>query len=64
MNADMHIQDKFEFIEDKDIPQMIKWAMKEANPIYPCRCFGTSRSFRRSLRAFVRKKRYDAKRSV
>lgn len=35
MNADMHIQDKFEFIEDKDIPQMIKWAMKEANPIYP-----------------------------
>ncbi|MEA5049500.1 MAG: iron-containing alcohol dehydrogenase [Eubacteriales bacterium] len=35
MNTDMHIQDKFDFIEDKDIPQMIKWAMKEANPIYP-----------------------------
>jgi len=35
MNRDMKIQDKFDFIQDKDIPQMIKWAMKEANPIYP-----------------------------
>ncbi|MPN17195.1 hypothetical protein SDC9_164545 [bioreactor metagenome] len=35
MNADMKIQDKFDFIKDEDIPQMIKWAMKEANPIYP-----------------------------
>lgn len=35
MNRDMKIQDKFDFIQDKDIPQMIKWAMKEGNPIYP-----------------------------
>ena len=35
MNKDMRIQDKFDFIQEKDIPQMIKWAMKEANPIYP-----------------------------
>ncbi len=35
MNADMHIQDSFDFIQDQDIPQMIKWAMKEANPLYP-----------------------------
>ena len=35
MNADMNIQDKFDFIKDEDIPQMIQWAMKEANPIYP-----------------------------
>ncbi len=35
MNADMKIQDKFDFIQDADVPQMIKWAMKEANPIYP-----------------------------
>ena len=35
MNTDMHIQEKFDFIKDEDIPQMIKWAMKEANPIYP-----------------------------
>ena len=35
MNRDMNIVDGFDFIEDKDIPQMVKWAMKEANPIYP-----------------------------
>lgn len=35
MNADMRIQSSFDFIQEKDIPQMIKWAMKEANPIYP-----------------------------
>jgi alcohol dehydrogenase class IV len=35
MNADMRIQEKFDFIQDKDVPQMIKWAMKEANPLYP-----------------------------
>ena len=35
MNADMNIQDKFDFIEDKDVPQMIAYALKEANPIYP-----------------------------
>ena len=35
MNKDMKIQEKFDFIQDKDIPQMITWAMKEANPIYP-----------------------------
>lgn len=35
MNRDMRIQDSFDFIEDADIPQMIRWAMKEANPIYP-----------------------------
>jgi alcohol dehydrogenase class IV len=35
MNEDMKIQSSFDFIEEKDIPQMIRWAMKEANPIYP-----------------------------
>ncbi len=35
MNRDMNIIDKFDFIEDRDIPQMVQWAMKEANPIYP-----------------------------
>ncbi|MBA4347245.1 MAG: hypothetical protein C0413_00105 [Clostridiales bacterium] len=35
MNTDMRIQSSFDFIQEKDILQMIKWAMKEANPIYP-----------------------------
>lgn len=36
MNRDMNIQDSFDCIREEDIPQMITWAMKEANPIYPC----------------------------
>lgn len=36
MNRDMNIQEKFDMIQDRDTPQMIRWAMQEANPIYPC----------------------------
>ncbi len=35
MNSYMNIADKFDFIKDKDIPQMVEWAQKEANPVYP-----------------------------
>ena len=35
MNKDMNIVDKFDHIKDSDIPQMVVWATKEANPIYP-----------------------------
>lgn len=35
MNKDMNIVDQVDFIKDKDIPQMVEWALKEANPIYP-----------------------------
>ncbi len=35
MNKRMGIPDGFDFIRDEDIPQMTKWAYKEANPIYP-----------------------------
>ena len=34
-NDSMGIPRKFEMIKDEDIPTMIKWAMKEANPLYP-----------------------------
>ncbi|MCL2671694.1 MAG: iron-containing alcohol dehydrogenase [Clostridiales bacterium] len=34
-NADMNIPTGFDFILDADIPQMVAWAAKEANPIYP-----------------------------
>ena len=34
-NADMKFPLGFDFIQDKDIPQMVEWAAKEANPIYP-----------------------------
>lgn len=34
-NKKMNIPDHFDIIEDKDIPQMARYAAKEANPLYP-----------------------------
>lgn len=35
MNKRMNIPTGFDHIKNEDIPQMISWALKEANPIYP-----------------------------
>ncbi|MCF0137411.1 MAG: iron-containing alcohol dehydrogenase [Oscillospiraceae bacterium] len=35
MNQRMNIPTGFSHIKEEDIPQMVKWALKEANPIYP-----------------------------
>ncbi len=35
MNARMEIPTGFDHIQEKDIPQMIRWALAEANPVYP-----------------------------
>lgn len=35
MNKRMGIPAGFDFIKDEDIPQMVKWALHEANPVYP-----------------------------
>ncbi len=35
MNQRMDIPTGFDHIQEKDIPQMITWALKEANPFYP-----------------------------
>ena len=35
MNKEMNIIEQFDHIKDSDIPQMIEWALKEANPVYP-----------------------------
>ena len=35
MNERMGIPKGFDFIREKDIPQMVKWALQEANPTYP-----------------------------
>lgn len=32
---EMQLPDKVDVIEDKDVEQIISWAMKEANPLYP-----------------------------
>mgnify|MGYP002554052387 CR=1 FL=1 len=35
MNKRMGIPEGLDVIKDKDIPQMVKWALAEANPVYP-----------------------------
>lgn len=35
MNRRMGIPEKFDFIREEDIPQMVRWALAEANPTYP-----------------------------
>lgn len=35
MNQRMEIPTGFDFIKQEDIPQMVEWALKEANPFYP-----------------------------
>jgi len=35
MNERMGIPKGFGCIKEEDIPQMIKWAVKESNPLYP-----------------------------
>ena len=36
-------------IQDKDIDQMIAWAMKEANPLYPVPVVWGQKDFRRFI---------------
>ncbi|MGX8688456.1 MAG: hypothetical protein ACSW8K_11735, partial [bacterium] len=35
MQKEMGIPSGFDCIKDEDIPQIIQWAKKEANPLYP-----------------------------
>ena len=35
MNRRMEIPSGFDFIREEDIPQMVQWALAEANPVYP-----------------------------
>ena len=48
MNKRMEIPTGFDFIREKDIPQMIGWPLAEANPIYPCRSSMIKNAVRRS----------------
>ncbi|MBR3784938.1 MAG: iron-containing alcohol dehydrogenase [Firmicutes bacterium] len=45
-NAKMGLPDKFDVIKDEDIDQMISWADKEANPLYPVPVIWSREDFR------------------
>ena len=53
-NAKMGLPDKFDVVQDKDIDQMITWAKKEANPLYPVPTVWGRGDFRRLI-ASIRK---------
>ena len=45
-NARMGLPNKFDMIQEKDIDQMIAWAKKEANPLYPVPVVWSREDFR------------------
>jgi alcohol dehydrogenase class IV len=49
MNERMGIPKGFDCIKNEDIPQMIKWAGKESNPIYPVPIIFNKERFRRVI---------------
>ena len=48
MNRNMDIPEHLE-IKDEDIPKMIKWAMAEANPVYPVPVIWNEADFRKAI---------------
>ena len=50
-NAKMGLPDKFDVVQDKDIDQMITWAKKEANPLYPVPVVWARKDFRRLIQS-------------
>jgi alcohol dehydrogenase class IV len=48
-NAKMGLPNGFDMIKDEDIDQMITWAKKEANPLYPVPVVWARKDFRRVI---------------
>ena len=48
-NKKMGLPDKFDVVKDEDIDQMITWAKKEANPLYPVPVVWGRKDFRRLI---------------
>lgn len=48
-NRQMGLPEKFDVIREEDIPQMIAWAKKEANPLYPVPVVWTETEFRQLI---------------
>ena len=49
MNRKMDIPTGFDCIRDEDIPQIIEWADKEANPLYPVPVVWEEADFRKTI---------------
>ena len=53
-NKKMGLPDGFDVIRDEDIDQMITWARKEANPLYPVPVVWARKDFRRLIESIRR----------
>ena len=53
-NKKMGLPDGFDVIRDEDIDQMITWAKKEANPLYPVPVVWARKDFRRLIESIRR----------
>ena len=53
-NKKMGLPDGFDMIKDEDIDQMIAWAKKEANPLYPVPVVWGTKDFRRLIESIRR----------
>ena len=49
LNSKMDIPTGLDCIKDEDIPQIIKWADKEANPLYPVPVIWDEDDFRKAI---------------
>ena len=49
LNKQLGIPETFDCIRDEDIPQMVRWADAEANPLYPVPTIWTSTDFERLI---------------
>jgi len=53
MNERMGIPKTFDCIKKEDIPKMIKWAMKESNPIYPVPVIFNNERFNKNIKSIM-----------
>ena len=53
MNKDMNIPDKFDMIQEKDIPTLVKRALKEGNPLYPVPRIMNEKDCEQVIRSFM-----------
>ena len=53
-NIKMGLPDSFDVIREEDIDQMIAWASKEANPLYPVPVVWSKKDFRRFIQSIRR----------
>ena len=53
-NKKMGLPDSFDMIREEDIDQMIAWASKEANPLYPVPVVWSKKDFRRFIQSIRR----------